>query len=166
MAFAVGNTFVNGTLANADEVNDNFTDIENEFNDVSPTEQTLTHITPIGAIIAWAKSITNMPSLPFGWIECDGSTISDADSPINGQTIPDLNGGSNRMLRGASTSGGTTGSDTHTHSVPKDGWGSGSQAGGQIVTLGGSGDATADNTTGSGSTIPASYEVVWIMRFK
>lgn len=31
------------------------------------------------------------PSLPTGWVECTGQTISDADSPINGKVVPNLN---------------------------------------------------------------------------
>jgi len=71
---------------------------------------------PVGAIIAWLKSFTSVPqTLPTGWKECDGSEIIDADSPMIGEHLPDLNGG--EFLRGSSTTGGTGGSDTmaHTH---------------------------------------------------
>lgn len=37
MAFSVTNTFTNGTLADADEVNANFTDVENELNGITKT---------------------------------------------------------------------------------------------------------------------------------
>jgi hypothetical protein len=63
-------------------------------------------VCPIGTILPWAKSITGVPALPANWIECTGATISDAASPMNGQTVPNLNGGNN-FLRGNSTSGGT-----------------------------------------------------------
>lgn len=75
-------------------------------------------IPPVGAIIAWAKSIAGVPqTLPAGWRLCNGSTINDAESPMNGEDVPDLNGG--EFLRGSGTSGGTGGSDTmaHTHGV-------------------------------------------------
>ena len=68
-------------------------------------------IVPIGSIIAWAKSITGAPPLLPNFVQCDGQTLSDGDSPLNGQVIPDLNGG-NKFLRGASTSGGTGGKST------------------------------------------------------
>jgi len=81
---------------------------------------------PIGSIIAWAKTYTNTPALPEGWVECDGSVLSDADSVYNGQTLLDLNGG--EFLRGAATSGGTGGGASvtltstelpaHTHTGP------------------------------------------------
>lgn len=77
-----------------------------------------TIIAPIGTILPWLKSYTNTPqTLPTGWVECDGSVVSDADSVYDGQNLPDLNGG--EFIRGSTTSGGTGGSDTmaHTHSV-------------------------------------------------
>lgn len=61
---------------------------------------------PIGTILAWLKSFTGTPTLPTNWVECNGQTLSDTDSPFDGETIPDLNG-SNNFLRGNSSSGGT-----------------------------------------------------------
>ncbi len=66
---------------------------------------------PIGSIIAWHKSMPGVPSLPDGWVECNGQVLSDNKSPLNGQAIPDLNnlpdntytGG--RFLRGGTVSG-------------------------------------------------------------
>ena len=75
-------------------------------------------LAPVGAIMPWLKSFTNTPqALPSGWMEADGSAISDADSVYNGQNAPDLNGG--EFIRGDATSGGTGGSDTmaHTHTT-------------------------------------------------
>ncbi|MCP4541742.1 MAG: tail fiber protein [Chloroflexi bacterium] len=66
---------------------------------------------PIGSIIAWHKSFTNTPSLPAGWVECDGTVLNDPDSLYNGQMIPDLNsdvggvGDGGRFLRGNANSG-------------------------------------------------------------
>lgn len=91
--------FVPGTKAKSVEVNKNF------------------HLTgcPIGTVLPWLKTLTNTPSLPDGWVECDGSTVSDGDSVYNGVTLPDL---TDTFLRGAATSGGTGGSDTHQHISP------------------------------------------------
>jgi len=63
-----------------------------------------TFIVPVGGIIAWHKSLTGTPSLPGNFVECNGQTISDNDSPYDGATIPDLNGDA-RFLRGGSSSG-------------------------------------------------------------
>ena len=74
-------------------------------------------VCPIGTVVSWLKTFTNTPTLPDGWVECDGGVLSDSDSPYNGQTLPDLNGGI--FLRGDTTSGGTGGSATmaHTHTT-------------------------------------------------
>jgi len=47
---------------------------------------------PIGSVISWLKNYTNTPSLPTGWVECNGQTLSDVGSVYNGQIIPNLNG--------------------------------------------------------------------------
>lgn len=69
---------------------------------------------PIGSIQAWHKTFANTPSLPWGWVQCDGQTLSDIESQFNGQTIPNLNNdtqngttSSGMFLRGSSTSGTT-----------------------------------------------------------
>jgi hypothetical protein len=69
---------------------------------------------PVGAIVAWDKSFPSVPSLPPNFVECNGQTVSDASSPLNGQTLRNLNG-SNQFLRGNTTSGGTGGSASHVH---------------------------------------------------
>lgn len=62
----------------------------------SPPVKTLQEDTtmsqPIGSIAAWHKSLTGCPALPGDWVECNGQTLSDSDSPFDGQTIPNLNG--------------------------------------------------------------------------
>jgi len=113
--------------------------------------------TPIGGIVAWAKTLSGVPNLPEGWVECDGTVLVDALSPLNGQTIPDLNG-DNRFLRGNSTSGGTGGSETHTHGdgsfqlTAGDGYGlQGTTGVGSIVGVESS-EASGTFTTGDGFT--------------
>ena len=65
----------------------------------------------VGTIKAYSPDITGIPSnnLTAFWNLMDGSTISDAESPLNGQTLVDMNG-EDRYLRGADTSGGKGGS--------------------------------------------------------
>jgi hypothetical protein len=70
---------------------------------------------PIGVILPWHKNMTGVGALPEGWLECNGQTISDADSPMNGQAVPNLNdqvyaGGRGYYIRGGSTSGNTNAS--------------------------------------------------------
>lgn len=161
MTFAVTNIFSNGTVANATEINTNFTDVENQFNNSAPESNILLQIVPIGVILPWAKSLTNVPALPTGWVECDGSVLNDATSVLNGQTIPNLNGG-NKFLRGATTSGGTGGAETHDH-----GGVTGSKAADETTTTGEVNATRAHtHTISSASSLPTYYEVVWIMRVK
>ncbi len=111
--------------------------------------------TPIGGIVAWAKSLSGVPNLAEGWVECDGSVLSDALSPLNGQTIPDLNG-DNRFLRGEATSGGTGGSESHSHGILTE----------ADTPAGGASELPNSASTAGASTLPTYYEVVWIMRVR
>ena len=119
---------------------------------------------PVGCIIPFLKSYTNTPSLPAGFVECNGQTLSDSDSVFNGQVIPDLNG-QNYFLRGSSTSGTTGGSEQHNlaHSHVTTSYSA------TINTIpGGSPDGRAYTDTQL-STIdnkPPYYEVVYVMRVK
>ncbi|RLG47478.1 MAG: hypothetical protein DRN92_03125 [Thermoproteota archaeon] len=120
---------------------------------------------PIGTILPWAKNIKEGLSLPEGWVECNGQTVDDPSSPLYGVTLPNLNG-ENRFLRGNSTSGGTGGNETHTHSVslPRN------PADENDADYNGARSwYFAHNTTvtsGSASNIPPYYNVVWIIRIK
>jgi hypothetical protein len=66
---------------------------------------------PIGTIVAWHKSLTGTPTLPNNWVECSGQTISDAESVYDGQTLPNLNGNSARIIGDSTTSGTYTSSN-------------------------------------------------------
>jgi hypothetical protein len=156
---AIPYTFTNGTTAEAPEVNANFTAVENEFKEIG--------LVPIGSVIAWTKNLTNTPALDQRFVECNGQVLSDGDSVYDGVTIPNLNG-NNNFLRGNSTSGGTGGTATHTHSVPRDGWGLGATTNGRIVTSTSQSNscANANNTSGDAGTLPPYYNIVWIMRIK
>lgn len=56
---------------------------------------------PVGSLIAWQDF--GSLSLPFGFLYNDGQTVSDVDSPINGQVLQDM---SNRTVVGFGTEGG------------------------------------------------------------
>lgn len=71
-------------------------------------------LVPIGSIIGWHGNLSGVPGLPTGWLECNGQIVSDAASPLNGVTLPDLNGNTTsrsgdasrgRFLRGSTVSG-------------------------------------------------------------
>ena len=114
-------------------------------------------IVPIGSIVSWVPELfdTKPPLLP-NFVECNGQTLSDGDRPLNGKTIPNLNGG-NRFLRGNSTSGGTGSNETHTHTMPTTGFDAFSGANAIRVS---------NAISGGGDSKPPYYEIVWIMRIK
>jgi len=125
---------------------------------------------PIGSVIAWLKSFTSVPALADGWVECDGSTISDSDSPMNGQTLPDLNspadtGLKGMFLRGHTTSGLTETSQNlaHTHTV---GIGNTDTGSGRVADSEGNVGTVTTGSSGGTEARPHNYSVVWIMRIK
>lgn len=117
----------------------------------------------VGTIKAWLQDHANMIANPLTafWKLCDGTAISDAESPINGGQAPLLNA-TPRFLRGAATSDDGTdntagGADTHIHTVNL---GTGQSGGGFA-------DVHQDASgTDSASTLPAHIDVVWIMKIK
>ena len=48
---------------------------------------------PLGSIIAWHRDLLDQQvlSLPPGWVECNGQTLEDPESPFHGHVIPNLN---------------------------------------------------------------------------
>ncbi len=69
---------------------------------------------PIGTIVGWHGNMAGVPGLPAGWYECNGQTVADAASPMNGVAVPNLNNATTsnsgdvsrgRFLRGNTTSG-------------------------------------------------------------
>ena len=119
---------------------------------------------PIGCVLAWLKSFPNAPSLPPAWAECNGQVLSDPASPYHGLALPDLNGAQSGVpvfLRGAVASGGTGGSETHTHGVDLNINGGSATQGADFVMV-----PPGSYNTASESTLPTFYEVVWVMRVK
>lgn len=125
--------------------------------------------------------IYQTPSLPDGWLELNGQTISDSDSPYNGVTLPDVNG-ENKFLRANSNSTGTGGAATHTLTVDEmpshthDLKTNTSATGGTTYPAGILDSGTSNTTftaaiqnTGGGSAHnnePQYHNVVMIMRYK
>jgi microcystin-dependent protein len=146
---------------------------------ITATANAPTGMVPVGCMIAYLKSFPNTPALPSNFVECNGQVLSDADSPYNGQTIPDLNGsgGIQRFLRGSTTSGTTGGEDTHvltatempshSHSYNMPAGSETHGTGGQSMYYTYSGTSTG-NAGGDQAheNRPPYYEVVWIIRIK
>ncbi len=91
-------TFTAGQVVKAGEINANFAALKASLDNASLLRP------PVGSIIAWHNGIAGTPALPDGWMRCDGGVVSDSASPLNGQTLPDLNG-TGRFLRGGSAAG-------------------------------------------------------------
>ena len=129
---------------------------------------------PVGGIVAWAKSLSGVPNLAEGWVECDGSVLVDSQSSLNGQTIPDLNG-DNRFLKGNSTSGTTATGSTSTSlsgglisssRIDTNYVGRDSDGKLGVITAGATNVNMVEYTTNSFVAEPPSYTVVWIMRVR
>ena len=121
-------------------------------------------VLPVGSVVGFMKSLANVPVLPGSWVECNGQTISDAESPLNGGAVPDLNGamgGAPCFLRGALASGGTGGSESHAHGMDLN-------LNGGSVTQGADFPVVPPGvyTTAGASSLPTYYEVVWVLRVK
>jgi len=179
---------VNGSLIlqNGSTINEFSTDgtLGDNSDDAVPTEKAVKTyvdnqipvggigVVPVGGIVAWLKSFPNTPALPGNFVECNGQTLSDPESIYNGQTISNLNS-DNRFLRGSSTSGGSGGSDTHTHTIyppvtnMATRWANGWE-GGHLVNPPGStlADLPSSFVTDEKACLPSYYEVVWIIRVK
>lgn len=170
---------VNGgaILLNGGEVNEFSTDgtLADNSDSAVPTEKAVktyvdsqipapgAGVVPVGGVVAWMKSFPNTPTLPSNFVECNGQTLNDANSPYNGQTIPNLNGSGDtkRFLRGSATSGTTGGSESHAHAYCSD------NKGYLNVSSGADWIQRARCfTTQGASTLPSYYEVVWVIRVK
>ncbi len=138
---------------------------------------------PIGSVIAWHKNLNGVPTLPEGWVECNGQVISDPESPLINNKTPDLNN-TGRFLRGSSNSG-TMQEDAfqgHRHWIdPEHGTGQNmpSAEGGSWSLANGTwypanwtdtGEPKTDTINGTPRTAtetrPVNMTVVWIMRVK
>ncbi len=99
--------------------------------------------------------ITGVPAnnITAFWQLMDGTTISDAESPLNGQTVRDSNA-NQEILRGNDTSGGTSGDETHTHNIGGNEESDGTQN--SIFNL----------TTNAASSLQPALDVVWIIKKK
>jgi hypothetical protein len=56
---------------------------------------------PIGIVLPWFKDLPGVPALPSNFVECNGQLLNDPESPLDGATMPDINTGAQRFIRGA-----------------------------------------------------------------
>ena len=150
--------WVDGEILKHEDINDTFDNIPTTIEASAGIIGTNGPLCmPIGSIIGWLKSFTNTPTLTGGWVQCDGQTLSDAESPYNGVVIPNLNS-TNLFLRGSTSSGSVFTDRQHNHTLG---------TGGNGHTYGsGPNMPTAPQTTGGANNAPPYYTVVFIMRIK
>src|SRR5688572_9664630 len=48
-------------------------------------------VVPIGGVVPWHKDLPGTPALPANFVECNGQTLNDPGSPLNGTVITDYN---------------------------------------------------------------------------
>lgn len=108
---------------------------------------------PVGGVAAWLKSFPNTPALAAEFAECNGQVLSDAASPYDGETLPDLNGGE-RFLRGAATSGTLGGQDVFPTRFADN------------ANVGILFNAVTPDDAPGAAPLPPYYSVVWVMRIK
>ena len=66
---------------------------------------------PIGTIQAYYGRAYDL-AIPDGWMLCDGSMVNDADSPLNGKTLPDMRNRVLAMANSVDSIGTTVGANT------------------------------------------------------
>jgi hypothetical protein len=94
---------VDGVYDLGDVSNGRFKNL-NITGDVIKNGQIINVGVPIGVAFPYFKNMPGVPALPANFAECNGSVISNALSPMNGQTLPNINS-AGRFVRGGSTSG-------------------------------------------------------------
>jgi hypothetical protein len=72
----------------------------------------LAALVPIGVVLPWFKDLSGVPALGENFVECNGQLLNDAESPLDGQFMPDINTGAQRFLRGGVNSGALGGIDS------------------------------------------------------
>lgn len=160
-----GATFVTDGVA-VDMIVLNTTDSTEAYVTAVDSETQLTLSADIFTGLTKNYDVLATPRLQANWKECDGTAISDADSPFNGQNLPDLNGSDN-FLYGASSSGGTKTQDflpSHNHDVSVD-----VTSHGRLDTVAGAtnySNAQAWVNTKTSGTAWTGHAIVWIMRIK
>ena len=165
-------TFTNGDLLDANDLNNNFKMLKSSINGINSL--------PVGSIVAWQNHVTGTPELPEGWALCDGSAITDPESPMVGQSTPNING-TRRFLRGGTSSGVAEGHSFQNHSHHRNQAGAGehvlhnsgpaelSWVSNILTGLKGSTQSyTGYATSGSygGETRPVNISVLWIMKVR
>ena len=144
--------FTNGTVADADEVNQNFEDVEEQLGYLGEVRM---------FALSMTGAITKASLQGKGWAICDGTTpVTQGITSPTIETTPDLQEKFIRMSDDES-SGGTGGSETHSHTVTMSYISN--HSGNSHTGAGRTGDTSPTNSAG---TIPPYYELAYFMKVK
>jgi hypothetical protein len=102
----------NLSVIDAEELRNQFNALKALIDALAAQLVTLGNLVPIGAVIPWFKDTPGVPALPSNFVECNGQVLNDPESPLDGQTMPDINTGAARFIRGGVNSGATGGIDS------------------------------------------------------
>ena len=135
------------------------------------------YLVPIGAIIPWHKNMSGVPSLPENFLEMNGQTVNDSDSPLNGNTLFNMND-VHSFVRGNATSGAVGGEATHTlteseipahsHTISPTDYNASLGSYGATGSVDRSHSVETDSTGGGSAhnNEPQYINLVWIIRIK
>ena len=72
---------------------------------------------PVGTVIDWWRPSDSTTSLPEGFVVCDGSVVSDTESPYDGKAVPNLTDTFVRGVTDVNNIGQSGGSINHSHTT-------------------------------------------------
>jgi hypothetical protein len=102
----------NLSVIDAEELRQQFNALKALIDALAAQLAVLGTLVPIGGVIPWFKDTPGVPALPSNFVECNGQVLADPASPLDGQTMPDINTGAQRFIRGGVSSGATGGIDS------------------------------------------------------
>jgi hypothetical protein len=102
----------NLSVIDAEELRQQFNALKALIDALAAQLAVLGTLVPIGGVIPWFKDTPGVPALPSNFVECNGQVLADPASPLDGQTMPDINTGAQRFIRGGASSGATGGIDS------------------------------------------------------
>jgi hypothetical protein len=102
----------NLSVIDAEELRNQFNALKALIDALAAQLAAVSGLVPIGGVIPWFKDTPGVPALPSQFVERNGQVLNDPESPLDGQTMPDINTGAARFIRGGMNSGATGGIDS------------------------------------------------------
>jgi hypothetical protein len=102
----------NLSVIDAEELRNQFNALKALIDALAAQLAAVSGLVPIGGVIPWFKDTPGVPALPSNFVECNGQVLTDSESPLDGQFMPDINTGAQRFIRGGVNSGAIGGIDS------------------------------------------------------